>query len=128
MNDVVTSKDGTTISYLKLGEGPGLVILHGAMESARSHFELAEALAPAFTVYLPDRRGRGLSGTYGHEYSMQKEVEDLDALLTKTASHFVLGVSSGALIALQASWKLKAIHKAVIFEPPLLINNSISRD
>ncbi|KAK9251280.1 Alpha/Beta hydrolase protein [Lipomyces tetrasporus] len=113
MNDVVTSKDGTTISYLKLGEGPGLVILHGAMESARSHFELAEALAPAFTVYLPDRRGRGLSGTYGHEYSMQKEVEDLDALLTKTASHFVLGVSSGALIALQASWKLKAIHKAV---------------
>ncbi|KAK9318862.1 Alpha/Beta hydrolase protein [Lipomyces orientalis] len=128
MNDVVTSKDGTTISYLKIGEGPGLVILHGVMESARSHFELAEALSPTFTVYLPDRRGRGLSGAYGHDYSMQKEVEDLDALLTKTASRFVLGVSFGGLIALQASWNLKAIHKAVIFEPPLLIENSISTD
>src|SRR5260370_21923449 len=53
----VTSHDGTTISYRQLGHGPGVVMLHGSMESAQSHMQLATALADAFTVYLPDRRG-----------------------------------------------------------------------
>ena len=55
----ITSPDGTTIGYRRLGTGPGLVILHGAMESSQSHLQLAEALAGDLTVYLPDRRGRG---------------------------------------------------------------------
>ena len=52
------------IGYLRLGQGPAVVLLHGSMESARSHTRLALALADAFTVYLPDRRGRGMSGPY----------------------------------------------------------------
>src|SRR5215467_10066128 len=82
----VTSRDGTTIGYRQLGHGPGVVLLHGANESAQSHMRLAELLADAFTLYLPDRRGRGLSGLFGTDYSMQKEIEDLDALLTKTGA------------------------------------------
>ena len=118
----VTSKDGTTISYRQLGHGPGVVLLHGAMESAQSHMQLAEALADTFTVYVPDRRGRGLSGPYGKDYSMREDVEDMDALLTKTGAHNVFGVSSGAIIWLQAALTLPTIHKAAIFEPPLLLN------
>ena len=118
----VISKDGTTIGYRQLGRGPGLVLLHGAMESAQSHIQLAEALADRYTVYLPDRRGRGLSGPYGSGYSIREDVDDMDALLTKTGAHDVFGVSSGALIWLQAALTLPAIHRAVIFEPPLLVN------
>ena len=121
----VTSKDGTTIGYRQLGHGPAVVLLHGAMESAQSHMQLAEALADTFTVYMPDRRGRGLSGPYGKDYSIQKEVEDMDALLTKTGAHYVFGVSSGGIIWLQAALSLPAIQKAVIYEPPLLINGSL---
>src|SRR5678816_4144436 len=91
----ITSRDGTTIGYRQLGHGPGIVALHGAMESAQSHMQLAEALAGSFTVYLPDRRGRGLSGPYGADYSVQTEVEDLDALLAKTGARRVFGVSAG---------------------------------
>jgi len=120
----VVSKDGTTIGYRQLGRGPGLVVLHGAMESARSHLQLAEALADSYTVYLPDRRGRGLSGPYGRDYGVQEEVEDLDALLSKTGAHYVFGVSSGAIISLQAALTLPAIQKAAIFEPPLMFNGS----
>src|SRR5947209_5157596 len=118
----VPSQDGTTISYRQLGQGPGVVLVHGAMESAQSHMQLAEALAATFTVYVPDRRGRGLSGPYGEDYSILKEVEDIDALLTKTGTHHVFGVSSGGLIGLQAALILPAIHKAAIYEPALLIN------
>ena len=51
----VISRDGTPIGYLKTGHGPAIVIMHGSMESARSHTLLAQALAVEFTVYLPDR-------------------------------------------------------------------------
>lgn len=122
----VTSRDGTTIGYRQIGRGPGFVVLHGTVESSQSHIELAEALADTFTVYVPDRRGRGISGPFGDGYSVQREIEDLDALLTKTGAHYVLGVSSGALIALQAALLLPAIHKAVIFEPPLPLDPSWS--
>jgi pimeloyl-ACP methyl ester carboxylesterase len=120
----VISKDGTTIGYRQLGRGPGLVVLHGAMESAQSHMQLAEALADTYTVYLPDRRGRGLSGPYGSGYRIGEDVEDVDALLAKTGAHYVFGVSSGAIIWLQAALSLPAIHKAAIFEPPLLVDGS----
>jgi pimeloyl-ACP methyl ester carboxylesterase len=122
----IASRDGTTISYRQLGNGPGVVVLHGAMESAQSHMQLAEALAATFTIYLPERRGRGLSGPYGDDYGIQKNVEDMDALLNQTGAHLVFGVSSGAIICLQAALTLPAIQKAAIFEPPLLINGSPS--
>ncbi len=57
----VQSADGTIIGYRQLGEGPGLIILHGTMESSESHLQLAQVLSRTFTVYLPDRQGRGLS-------------------------------------------------------------------
>lgn len=125
---IVTSKDGTTIGYRQLGRGPGLVLLHGMMESAQSHMQLAEALADSFTVYLPDRRGRGTSGPYGEGYSIQKEVEDMEALLMKTGAQNVFGVSMGAVICLQTALTQPAIRKAAIFDPPLLIDGSVPTD
>ena len=70
----VTSRDGTSIGYLTIGHGSGVVILHGSMESARSHTLLAEQLADEFTVYLPDRRGRGMSGPHRGDHSIRTEV------------------------------------------------------
>jgi len=119
----VTSKDGTTIGYRQLGHGPGIVLVQGAMGSAHNFMQLAGLLADTFTVYVPDRRGRGLSPLpYSKDYSIQKDVEDLDALLTKTGTHSVFGLSSGAIISLQAALTLPAISKIAIFEPPLFIN------
>lgn len=86
---------------------------------------LAARLSDAFTVYLPDRRGRGLSGPRGEQYSMAKECEDVDALLTSTGAHFVFGHSSGGLIALQAALTLPSIRKVAIYEPPLSLHGSV---
>src|SRR6266852_364702 len=121
----VTSQDGATIGYRQLGHGPGIVLVQGAMGSAHNFMHLAGALSDTFTVYVPDRRGRGLSDLpYSKDYSIQKEVEDLDALLAKTGARSVFGLSSGALISLQATLTLPAIHKVAIFEPPLFINGA----
>ncbi|GLV57291.1 hypothetical protein KDH_41270 [Dictyobacter sp. S3.2.2.5] len=72
-----------------------------------------------FTVYIPDRRGRGLSGPLGANYSIEREDEDLDALLTQTDAHFVFGTADGALFALHAAISLPAIQKVIAYEPVL---------
>lgn len=124
ITDSVISKDGATIGYRQLGHGPGLVILHGSMSTGYNHLQLAELLADAFTVYLPDRRGFGLSGPYGREHTIQNDVEDLGTLLAKTGAHNILGVSAGSIISLKAALTFPAIHKLAIYEPPLFTDSA----
>ncbi len=121
----VTSKDGTKIGYRQMGSGPGIILMHGGANASQHFMTLGIALSDAFTVYIPDRRGRGLSGPFGEDYSMQKEVEDLDAIIKKTGAHNAFGLSSGALILLQAALQLPSLHKAALYEPPLDVDNSI---
>ena len=121
----VTSKDGTRIGYRQYGHGPGIVLVQGTMGTAHNFMQLAESLADAFTVYVPDRRGRGLSDPTGNAYSIQKEVEDLKAILAQTGTHSIFGLSSGAIISLQAALTLSAIHKLAIFEPPLFLDGAV---
>ena len=120
----VTSTDGTPIGYLRVGRGPAVVVLHGSNESARSHTQLALALADAFTVYLPDRRGRGLSGPHRLDHSMHTEVEDLQAVVAHSGAQKVFGVSVSALIALQAALATPAIRQVAAYEPALLMDTS----
>jgi len=120
----VTSTDGTPIGYLRLGHGPAVIILHGSNESARSHARLALALADAFTVYLPDRRGRGLSGPHRPDHSMRTEVEDLRAVVAESGAQKVFGVSASALIVLQAARAVPAIRQVAVYEPALLMDTS----
>ena len=118
--DFVTSKDGTAISYRRVGHGPALVLLHGTMVAARDFTQLADALADTFTVYTPDRRGRGLSGPFGKDHTMAREIEDLAALLARTRARDIFAVSLGGLIALQAALTLHGIDRLAIYEPALL--------
>ena len=121
----VTSADGTSIGYRQIGNGPGLILLHGGMQASQHYMRLAAALSDAFTVYVPDRRGRGMSGPQDEQYSMSKECEDVEALLTRTGTHFVFGHSAGALIGLQAALTLSVIHKLAVYEPPFPLHGSV---
>ena len=120
----VISSDGTIIGYRRLGQGPGVVMLHGSMESSKSHLHLAGALADLFTVYLPDRRGRGLSGPCGPDDGMRRELEDLTALMDATDTHNIFGVSASGLVALEAARTMPDVHKVAVYEPALLLEDS----
>ncbi len=121
----VTSKDGTAIGYRQLGQGPGLIIVHGGMQAAQNFMKLANALASQYTLYIPDRRGRGASGAPGPGYGIEKECEDIEALLTKTGARFIFGLSSGAIISLNATLRYPAIRKVAIYEPPFNIDPAV---
>jgi pimeloyl-ACP methyl ester carboxylesterase len=118
--EFVTSADGTRIAYRRFGRGPALVLLHGSMETSSNHIRLAQELAEGFTVYVPDRRGRGRSGPHGPEYALGREVEDVRALLTATAATKLFGVSAGGVVALETARVVPAVRKLVLYEPALL--------
>ena len=67
-----TSQDGTQIGHRQIGHGPGIILVQGAMGIAHNYDQLARALAEDFTVYVPDRRGRGRSPKrYGPDHSIE---------------------------------------------------------
>jgi pimeloyl-ACP methyl ester carboxylesterase len=120
MNKVI-SKDGTEIAYDKRGEGPAVILVDGALcyRSFGPMPGLAEYLAPHFTVYNYDRRGRGDSGDT-QPYAVAREIEDIEALIDKAGGEaFVFGTSSGGALALEAAIQLGSnIKKLAIYEPP----------
>lgn len=114
----VTSGDGTTIGYYRQGDGQGLVLLHGAGQTAESFRTLATELSSHFTVYVPDRRGRGMSPSYGSYEGLSTEVADLEALLDATGAPFVFGLSSGAVVAIETALVRLDITELALYEPP----------
>ncbi|HEX3640488.1 MAG TPA: alpha/beta hydrolase [Ktedonobacteraceae bacterium] len=121
----VISKDGTPIAFDQSGQGPVLILVAGATATRFAEAELAAALAPHFAVCAYDRRGRGDSGDTA-PYAVEREVEDLDALITEAGgTAFVFGHSSGAVLALEAARLLPTkITKLAVYEPPFIIDES----
>jgi pimeloyl-ACP methyl ester carboxylesterase len=126
MNTVI-SQDGTTIAYDRSGDGPALILVGGAFQyrafDPRTG-QLAELLAPHFTVYHYDRRGRGDSGDIA-PYAVEREIEDLAALVEAAGgSAYLFGMSSGAPLALDAVAHGLPITKLVVYEAPFIVDDS----
>ena len=121
----VRSADGTTVGYRRSGRGPALILMHGGMQASQHFTKLAAALSPDFTVYVPDRRGRGLSGPHGDRFGVPREVEDLQALVAATGASRVFGLSSGALVTLRTALTTPAIDRVALYEPPLSVDGSV---
>lgn len=119
----VTSKDGTKIAYDKSGQGQALILVTGAFSYRKfpGQVQLAELLSKHFTVYNYDRRGRGDSGDK-QPYELAREIEDLQAMLDEAGgSAHVWGLSSGAVLALQAAASGLNITKLALHEPPFVV-------
>jgi pimeloyl-ACP methyl ester carboxylesterase len=122
-----TSADGTRIAYESVGQGPALLIVEGALchRAMGSYKALAPALADHFTVTGYDRRGRGESGPGEAAYDVQREVEDLIAVLEAVGPDvFVFGASSGAALALEAARQGVAIRALATYEAPFIIDDT----
>jgi pimeloyl-ACP methyl ester carboxylesterase len=120
----VLSKDGTTIGYRQFGKGAGVILVHGGMKTSRDFMQLALVLSGAFTVYVMDRRGRGLSGPHGAGFSVDKEVEDVRALVATTGARRIFGHSAGALVVLRTARVTPALERVALYEPPFSIDGS----
>jgi pimeloyl-ACP methyl ester carboxylesterase len=144
-DETVTSADGTKIVFDRhIGGDAGNVILLGGAFGWRKFpkmVQLAEALADehGLTVLNVDRRGRGDSGDSPGVYDVDREIEDIAALVEAASggppanegvaggggSAALFGWSSGAALALRAaaSGKVPGITRVVAFEPPFVVDH-----
>lgn len=124
---LTTSTDGTQIAYEVIGSGPALVLVDGAlcyrdMGPARG---LAEELCGTFTVYTYDRRGRGESGPGSSPYAVEREVEDLAAVIQAAGGEaHVFGASSGGALALEAAGSGVPIGRLAVYEVPFIVDDT----
>jgi pimeloyl-ACP methyl ester carboxylesterase len=122
-----TSADGTRIAYEVRGSGPSLVFVDGAMcqRTMGPSAALAEVLAPDFAVHVYDRRGRGESDAGVTPWSIDREIEDLAAIVDVAGgSAHVLAVSSGAALSLEAAARGVPISRLALYEAPFILDDS----
>lgn len=122
----VRSADGTTIAFDRSGTGPAVIFVHGALTDRTFPVlaGLAAALAPRFTVFNYDRRGRGGSGDT-MPYAVEREIEDIEALIREAGSPAMLfGGSSGAALALEAAASGLPVSKLAAWEPPYHVDST----
>lgn len=119
----VRSKDGTTLAFDQLGRGPAVILVSGGSVDRGSNASLAALLAEHFTVFNYDRRGRGPSGDTP-PYAVEREVEDIDAIIAAAGDSACLyGSSSGAVLALEAARQRPTrITRLALWEPPFILD------
>lgn len=127
----VTSADGTEIAYdvtgPHQGTGAALVVVEGAMcsRSMGTGQALTPLLSEHYTVHAYDRRGRGASGPGVSAYAVDREVEDLVAVLEVAGPDaFVVGASSGAALVLEAARAGVPMRKIALYEAPFIVDGT----
>jgi pimeloyl-ACP methyl ester carboxylesterase len=124
----VTSADGSQIAVEAVGEGRPVVLIGGAFNDRTTMAGLARVLSPYYKAVAYDRRGRGDSSDESGDYSVDREMEDLRAVIEhvgSTASLF--GHSSGAVLALEAASRGLPLEKVAAYETPFIPEGSRPR-
>ncbi len=120
----IRSRDGTLIAYQRTGTGLPVIVVNGALSEKSATGPLASFLSERFSVFAYDRRGRGESGDV-QPYAVRREVEDLQAVIGEAGGEaFVIGHSSGAVLALEAAARGLPIMKLALYEPPFIVDRS----
>jgi pimeloyl-ACP methyl ester carboxylesterase len=120
------SKDGTPIAFDRVGNGPPVIFVDGALcyRASGPSGPVAARLADHFTVFTYDRRGRGDSGNTA-PYAVDREVEDIVALIKEAGgTAFLCGASSGAALALEAAARGAGVTKLALYEAPFIVDDS----
>ena len=119
----VTSKDGTRIVFDRTGDGPPVILVGGALSDRRAGAGFAAELAPDLR---PTRTTGGRRGDGGDAppYAVEREVEDLDALIREAGGRaFLFGVSSGAGLVLETAARSGGADKLAVYEPPYIVED-----
>ncbi|MDT3958498.1 alpha/beta hydrolase [Staphylococcus kloosii] len=123
---------GAKLRYHQVGQGPILILIPGANGTGDIFLPLAERLKADFTVVAIDRRDYGNSeltqslpdeaSNPNSEYRVKRDAQDVAALAQQLSDEpvYVLGSSSGAIVAMHVLKEHPAVVKEIAFhEPPI---------
>ncbi len=121
----VESADGTRIAYRAEGDGDPIVFVHGAVTSGIDWLLVMPMLRDRFRVVIMDRRGRGESGD-GPGYAIEREAEDVLAVLDATDAAMLVGHSYGAMCSILAAEQTDRLRRLVLYEPPISASKELA--
>ena len=121
----VTSADGTDVGCHVFGEGPPLLMVHGVAIDHSCFDRARPVLSEHFTLYVMDRRGRGISGDR-EDWSLAKEFEDVQAMIEGIAAATggalnLFGHSLGGLCTVEAASRIAEgkIRRFFMYDPAI---------
>ncbi|MGP5386958.1 alpha/beta fold hydrolase [Brachybacterium tyrofermentans] len=118
--DFVLQRDSTPVSIRVRGNGPGVLLIPGGLQTAADFDRLGASLATMFTTIVMERRGRGASRDLRATGSLDEEATDVLRIAKAMDARNIFGLSSGALIALRAAQlQPNALRSIALYEPPL---------
>ena len=103
------------------GDGPDMLLLHGAGASAHSWGGLAPMLAETHRILAPDLPGHGLTRARGMRAGLAPMTQDLQALLQGLGARpsVIVGHSAGAALALSLALRLEPQPRVVVLNGAL---------
>jgi len=107
---------GLRIAFERKGEGPPLVLLHGALSDSRMWRRQLDDLSPDFTMVAWDAPGCGASADPPESFRLPEYAECLAALLQEiglTRPH-VLGLSFGGGLAMEFYRRYPAMPRSLV--------------
>jgi pimeloyl-ACP methyl ester carboxylesterase len=116
----VASEDGTPIAYRAAGSGEPILFVHGSGTSSADWVFVLPLLRERFTVVTMDRRGRGKSGD-GPVHAMEREAEDVLAVIDAVGAELLVGHSYGALCSILAAERAEGLRRVFLYEPPIAV-------
>jgi pimeloyl-ACP methyl ester carboxylesterase len=118
------SNEGAEIYCERRGDGPMLLLVHGAMEDTGFYSTAADILADEFTVVTYDRRCNSRSsGDRSAEMTVEQQARDAAAVINSIGDNktTVLGRSGGAIISLElAAARPDLIDFVIVHEAPVI--------
>ena len=115
------SADGTEIAGTVHGQGPPLVLVHGAMDDGQVTWQPSiPYLADRFTCHVMSLRNRGRSG-HSEDLSPPRLVEDVTAYASSVGEPVgLVGLSLGGALVLGAAARLEQVTAVVAYEPVVM--------
>lgn len=119
---------GGSLEVFSVGQGAGVVVVHGGGTDFTIYQRPAKRLAEAgFAVHVYNRRGRGASAARPADYGLATEIADLAAVLFETGATRVIGHSVGGLFAIAAARELP-VERLALFDPTVSVDGGFPRD
>jgi pimeloyl-ACP methyl ester carboxylesterase len=113
--------NGQIVHYLRAGNGPTVVLVHGYPESSETWRKVIPELAKKFTVIAPDTRGVG-SSSIATDFSLEDTADDIYELVKKLGFEKVslVGQDFGVqVVSAYAAKHREDVTALVVMESPL---------
>jgi pimeloyl-ACP methyl ester carboxylesterase len=116
----IRSPDGASLAIFSAGDGPPLVLIHGAAADHTTFRVVGPMFAERQGVHAMDRRGRGASSD-ARGYDIRREFEDVAAVVDALAEEAgapvdVVGHSYGGRVGLGAALLTPNLRRLVVYE------------